>query len=190
MSDKEDDLSSKEFKVYSKVTSMQHEVELSDSIDADSTKYRDLINFLESDVSEADVVNLKLSNFGGACHSGIKLAHAIKNCRGTTITHVVGPCYSMGAILALTTDGIIMYPKSFLMFHNYSSEQSGKGAELLSSVEQYKEHFRGILEYFCYPFLTTKEIGHIVSDHDKYVHETDEDLMRRSKRHFKAQVFN
>lgn len=179
----EDSSGADHFKLYTKATSRQHDVYLSDSVDADSSNYVELLHFFHN-VSEDDTINVHLANFGGACHSGLRLAHAIKCCKAPVIIYVDAPCYSMGAILALTGIALYMLPGTFLMFHNYSTLESGKAAEVKAAINQYENHFHYSLKYFCSPFLSKTELNKLLKDEDIYVHANDSDIAKRMIRHF------
>lgn len=174
------------FKIYSRSTTKQHDIYLSDNVESESANYIDLLKFFDTR-DNTDLVIVHLANFGGACHSGIRLAHAIKNTDAAVSIAVDAPCYSMGAILALTGDDMAMREGTFLMFHNYSTVETGKGGEVLSAVNEYARHFYKSLEFFCCPFLSKKEINLIKKDKDVYIHAEDEDLQKRLKRHFKLE---
>jgi hypothetical protein len=63
----------------------------------------------------------------------------------------------------------------------------GKAAELGSTHKADWKSWKDYLEYFCYRFLSRKEISSIMADKDKHIHWDDEDLKTRIKRHFKRQ---
>ena len=179
-----EDTGNEKFKVFSRVLSTEYIIYLSDSVEAQSLDYSDLLNILDT-VKETDVVRLKLSNFGGAVHSGLRICHAMKNCPAIVEVQAEGPCYSMGAIIALCGDLLYMAPGSFLMFHNYSTVESGKGGEVQAAVSEYRNHFLKTFKHMCYPFLTKKEINNIDADKDVYIHSDDANLADRLVRHFK-----
>lgn len=159
------------------------ELYLSDTIATDDLEYADLFDFLRYRNTN-DVVQVYLSCFGGCVHTGLKIAHALHNTKAKTKIVMIGPSYSMGSIIALAADEFEMAPKSFLMFHNYSSTEDGKAAEMAAGFEHYRRYFKESLEFFCSPFLTNKEISTILKDIDVYVHESDKGLADRVERHF------
>lgn len=180
----EEDNKTESYSIYSKPVGFIHSIYLSDSVEDSSFEYEGLLDFLTTCV-ETDTVNIYLANFGGACHSGIRLAHAIQQCVAPVNMHITAPCYSMGAILAISGHGIVLYPGTFLMFHNYSSTERGKGGELIKAATEYKKHFEEILCHLCVPFLTKKEIERLLRDEDVYIHASDEDIHKRVERHYR-----
>lgn len=177
------------FKIKTIVSSEEHHIYLSDYVHFETSVYTDLIHFLKNAPAN-DVVKIHLANFGGSVHAGLQLAHAIKECQALTIVDVSAPCYSMGAILALCGRCVVTRPTSYLMFHNYSGGESGKGAELKTSIGEFSKHFEKILRYFCTPFLTEKEVKSLLKDEDVYVHFDNQEFIKRLKRHFKGVEFN
>ncbi len=183
--EKTDDKANEYFKIFSKTRGERHDIYLADDIADDSADYTDLIHFLSDKVSPDDIIQLHLANLGGSTHSGVMLAHAIKRCQATVLISVEAPCYSMGAIIALTGDALTMRPGTFLMFHNYSGGFYGKGREIVDLVTTFNVHIVDSLKHFCYPFLSKKEINVLAKDQDVYVMSTEEKLIDRLKRHFK-----
>lgn len=176
--------SNESFKVYKNVISTQYDVFLSKEVSSDLNSYFDLMQLLDHDAKQGDVVHIKLANYGGDLHSGIALAHAVKNCNAAVMVHAISSCYSMAAILALCGDGLIIYPGNYLMFHNYSGGEVGKAGEIETSNKANQRSWEEALKYFCHPFLTYDEIKSIMDDKDRYVHFNEKGLKQRLKRHF------
>ena len=180
----ESEIESDAFKIYRNTVSIQYDIMISKNVVSDLNAYFDLIQFLDNEAKETDVVNLKIANYGGDLHSGVALAHSVKNCRATTIVHVTSNSYSMAAILALCGDALCVYPGNYLMFHNYSGGEIGKAGEIETSHKANKKSWSEYLKYFCTPFLTEQEVKDIMSDKDLYIHDTSVGLKKRMKRHF------
>ena len=148
-------------------TTNEYDVYLGDSV-GESKKYYDLFYKL-SKAGKTDKFNIHLNNRGGLVSSGVNLINAIRTSAASTTIHVEGPVYSMGAILALCGDSIVLYPNTFLMFHDYSTSEYGKGNEIHISVTNYQQYFSDLLYDVCYPFLSKKEIKSIQEGKDLYV---------------------
>lgn len=164
-------------------TSKKYDIYLDDDFDMPSANYRELLHQL-SKMTESDVVNIHLASFGGACHVGFQVCHAVKECKGQTKIIIEQPCYSMGAILACCAKGLEMKPGTFLMFHNYSGGSKGKGGEMLAGVRHQDKWLHTSFQYFASPFLTDDELSQLKRDQDIYVHAGDKSLKKRLKRHF------
>lgn len=173
------------FKIYTKTTARQHDIYLDDDVPDESANYAELLHFLNDAADSTDTVNLHLSNTGGSIRVGLRLCQALKNCKATSVIHAEADCYSMGSIIALCGDALILYPGAFLMFHNYSIWHGGKGGESHTASTEYQNQFLDIMIDFCYPFLSKAEIKRLAEDKDFYVRPKDADLKVRLKRHFK-----
>lgn len=171
------------FKIYTKAdVTKTHNIYLSEHVE-NNFVYCDLLNKLRA-YTKKEVVELYLANYGGQCSTGFQLFNAIKACQARVNVTVDAPCYSMGAILALSGNSLILQPGSFLMFHNYSSVEMGKGTELHKAVTHYHKHFHKHLGNVCGPFLDKKELDELKRDNDVYVSYYDANLEKRIKRHF------
>lgn len=182
-SDNECDIDSEYYKITTKIDSRDFTCYLSDEISPNALDYHEFLTTMSS-VKAQDQVTIHLSNFGGAVHSGMRVAHAIRDCAGTTVVVVEGPCYSMGAIIAISGDAVLLKPGTFLMFHNYTSFSIGKGGELRMSVEEFDKAFSALMHYFASPFITKKELERLKHDKDLYVHARTDDFRTRCLRHF------
>ena len=150
---------------------------------------RDTVSLL-NEMGEQDAVTLKINSPGGSVDVGVTLLEAMARCKGQVVCHVIHPSYSMGAIIALAGDYLLMDPFCFLMFHNYSSGVFGKGAELMAGARHGDAYIKNLFTGFCTPFLTKSEMTKLWQDQDIYIYETDTDYQKRLKRHFKIEVQN
>lgn len=172
-------------KIYERAESIKiHDVYLDSSVDSDPIPYRDILYKL-SRADKKDAFIFHLSSYGGDCQIGFQLCHAVKLSKAHVIMQVEQPCYSLGAVLAVCGTGLIMWPKTHLMFHNYSGGNYGKGNELLDMTKSTNTWIHDSFEYFCMPFLTEQEMKTLKSDKDVYVWQKKEKNLRaRIKRHF------
>lgn len=146
--------------------------------------YPELLHKLRT-ISEIDIVNLYLASNGGYCDAGFQIIHAIKDCKGPVNIIVDSPCYSMGAIIAVCGDSLTFKPNTFLMFHNYSGGNHGKGKEMKQAMLESDVWIRTNFKYYCTPFLTDEEMTLLDNDQDVYVHSWDKGLTKRLARHYK-----
>lgn len=171
-------------KIFSKpTTTWHHDVYLDSYFDSDPHNYTELLHKLRS-MSSQDTATFYLKNYGGDCQMAYSLCHAAKSCKGTITMFVESPCYSMGAIIALCGQKLHMNYGTFLMFHNYTATDRGKGAELLQKVKTADSWLQGQVKYLCSPFLTDKELAALAKDEDVYIFENKPGLAKRIKRHF------
>lgn len=145
-------------------------------------EYVPLLNYLNN-ASYKDRVVIHLQSYGGDCHTACVLSHAIRNTDAFTEIVVEGPSYSAGAIIALAGNNTELLPGTFLMFHNYSTVESGKAGTMKIGLEHYSRHYINMIQYFCQPFLTDMEVKKIKNDQDVYIHWDDKGLDVRLERH-------
>jgi Demerecviridae ATP-dependent protease len=166
-------------------TTISSQWTLYDGIDSFST-YKDLISALK-EAQEGDSVELRINCPGGRCDVGMMIVQAIKETRAVVVCNVVYPSHSMGAIIAVAGDYLIMQPHSFLMFHTYSGGTFGKSGDMIKDVQYTDEALKGMLDDIVKPFLTKAEISKMHRGDDIYIKANDPTLQARVKRHFKAE---
>lgn len=175
------------FVMYKRVVSTTTDVYMGEEIEDNRGKYAKLLYMLNTQTPNNAVV-IHLASYGGSCHQGFQLCHALKNCKAKTKVIAEANCYSMGAILALCADALEVLPGGYLMFHNYSGHTFGKGGEQTIKVKEYNRHFKTTLEHFASPFLSDDEIVRLVNDQDFYIHANASNIKRRLKQHFARKV--
>lgn len=199
----DDDLSVDTNSVYKKYSKRRggstHDLYLGPIVESYSLDYIELLQDLRSFSSE-DFVTIYLDNNGGDADMGLRLARAIRACKATTVISLEANSYSAGAVIALSGDMLKMEPGTFLMFHNYSTLNHGKGGEYRMHNEEWDRAFwKQAVDIIC-PFLTKREIQQLKDDRDIYIpapslsayskeeRETNKqllaDLHLRFKRHF------
>ena len=171
------------YSIYKKVLVNHYEIYLNENI-SDNGDYNELFHVLRS-ATKNDYVELRIACRGGLCSTGFQLVNAIREC--DTDVHVIadGECYSMASILALAGSDLVLNDGSFLMFHNYSTSERGKGKETVDAAVHYYKHFQKQLERVCAPFLTKHELQQLADDKDVYITADQKDIDKRIKRHFK-----
>lgn len=143
----------------------------------DSSEFADIFHTL--DIANADdVIVFKIgSNDGGILETNIKLINNIKLCKATISIVVDSVCYSAASIfvIAMLTLGfdVRFMPNVFLMFHDYSSEEEGKGSEIVVALHNNQEWVKDIYLNYCYPFLNKAEINKIMQGKDMYINFDD-----------------
>lgn len=163
--------------------STHYEISIWDDID-DYKEYDELLKTLPK-IKASDCVTLYVSTPGGRCDVGYMLIDRLQQLPCPIQVEVPYPTYSMGAIMSLCGDSLVMKDGSFLMFHDYSTGGRGKGNELIKSTEAYSEVFAQRFNEICQPFLTEEECINVLAGQDLYIKWNDKSLKKRIKRHFK-----
>jgi ATP-dependent Clp endopeptidase proteolytic subunit ClpP len=98
---------------------------------------QDQINALGSSVKRLHVY---INSPGGSVFEGATMYNAIKEWRRKVqgrevITHVMGMAASMGSILAMVGDKVLMHPMSQIMIHNPRSASVGQAKDLRATAD-------------------------------------------------------
>lgn len=137
--------------------------------------YTDLLNAL-STASEYDVIFLHLNTPGGIFDTGLQIINNIQACKAKVITVLEARAYSMGSLIFLAGDELIVHDNCQLMFHNYSGSLIGKGNEQHAQVIAHGKWFDKVMHRLCYPFLSSEELEAIMRGADIWM---DSDEIRR-----------
>lgn len=82
--------------------------------------------------SQADQINLHINSMGGSVIEGMSVIGAIRSIQTPVTAYVDGVAASMGAVIAVACDKVVMYDFSKLMVHNPSCE----GNRAITAKEQ------------------------------------------------------
>jgi len=134
----------------------------------DPSRYTEMIHQIRT-AGQNDVVNIHLNTPGGLVSTGVQLISAMRASQGHIVTHLEGEACSMGALLFLTADEMVVYDDSLLMFHNYSGGAFGKGHVLTAAVEATNKWYAKLAKTVCTPFLTAAELKKIFDGADMWL---------------------
>jgi ATP-dependent Clp protease protease subunit len=142
-------------------------------------QYTDLLYTLRT-ASPTDVILLHLNTPGGNFDTGLQIINNIAASDARVITILEARAYSMGALIFLAGDELIVHDTCQLMFHNYSSALIGKGNEQQAQVLAISKWFEKVMRHVCKPFLTDDEVARILRGEDIWM---DSDDIRRRLAH-------
>lgn len=144
-----------------------HTLYLDDSIKAD-TDINGLINTLRS-AGKEDKLVVRICSPGGAVHVANRFKTIMKSDFHGRTTTILDP-YGASACADLFLDGDvrIIYPYSYIMFHNFSAGAWGKGREILSRVGFYNNFFSKLMQREYGPYFTKDEIEDLFKGADFY----------------------
>jgi len=132
------------------------------------SKYTEMIHKIRSATAN-DVVHLHLNTPGGQVSTGVQIISAIRASQGHVVTHLEGEACSMGALLFLSGDEMVVYDDSLLMFHNYSGGAFGKGHEITAVVDAVNKWYSKLTNTICTPFLSKAELKKIFDGADMWM---------------------
>jgi len=139
-------------------------------------QYTDLLYTLRT-ASATDLIFLHLNTPGGNFDTGLQIINNIAASDAHVITILEARAYSMGALIFLAGDELIVHDTCQLMFHNYSSASIGKGNEQAAQVMASRKWFDKVMRNVCRPFLSDQELERISKGEDIWL-DTD-DIRRR-----------
>ena len=156
-------------RLFSKTTKVTktHTLYLDDGIKAD-TDINGLINTLRS-AGKEDKLVVRICSPGGAVHVANRFKTIMKSDFHGRTTTILDP-YGASACADLFLDGDvrIIYPYSYIMFHNFSAGAWGKGREILSRVGFYNKFFSKLMQAEYGPYFTKDEIEDLFKGADFY----------------------
>ena len=120
-----------------------------------------------------EAIHIHLNTPGGRIDSGVQIINAIKASQGHVVTHLEGEVCSMGAVLFLAGDEMVVYDNCLMMFHNYSGGSFGKGHELKASVDAADRWYTTLLADICLPFLSEDELDRIIKGEDLWMQSNE-----------------
>ena len=106
--------------------------------DGDGLKFSNLFDKVENSNTE---IILKLHTYGGSVFDGNIIYNAISNSSANVIIHIVGVAASMGAVISLASNTVLMVENGYLMIHAPSGGTNGTATDhenninLLRSME-------------------------------------------------------
>jgi len=141
--------------------------------------YTELLYALRT-ASPTDLILLHLNTPGGNFDTGLQIINNIAASDARVVTILEARAYSMGALIFLAGDELIVHDTCQLMFHNYSSALIGKGNEQQAQVVAISKWFEKVIRHVCKPFLTDEEVARILRGEDIWM---DSDDIRRRLAH-------
>lgn len=120
--------------------------------------YTDLLYTLRT-AGKTDMILLHLNTPGGNFDTGLQIINNIGASEARVITILEARAYSMGAMIFLAGDELIVHDTCQLMFHNYSSALIGKGNEQQAQVLAISKWFEKVMRQVCKPFLADEKSG-------------------------------
>ncbi len=151
--------------------------------------YKELLTAFK-EAQEGDSIELRINCSGGDCSVGAMIIQAMQQSKAVTVCNVVYPSHSMGSLIALAGDYLVMQPHSFLMFHTYSTLIGGKSSDMIKDMNYMDRALKGLSDEISSPFLSKSEIARINNGEDVYICADDPTLPARLKRHYKDIVLN
>lgn len=166
------EMDKKPYKMYNLAATQQHiHFYLSQSIGS-ADQYVDMIYRIAS-AAPTDVIYIHLNTPGGQLDTGVQIINAMRNSPAKVVTILESTAYSLGTLIFLSGDELVVHDNCMMMFHNFNGGLIGKGNELVSELEATVKWFAALARDIYIPFLTQEEFDQIVRGEDMWM-QTDE----------------
>lgn len=173
----------KPFQQYEQQFTAQHvHFYLSEEI-AEPDAYADMIHRINV-ATPGDVIFIHLNTPGGRLDTGIQIINAMQNSPAKVITVLESMAYSLGTLIFLAGDEMIVNDHCMMMFHNFKGGILGKGQELVAQLDATVKWFAALAKKIYVPFLSEDEFDRIIRGEDLWMHSPE--IRRRLDRMIKA----
>lgn len=170
------EMEKKPYKMYNLAATQQHiHFYISQSIGSPD-QYVDMIYRIAS-AAPTDVIYIHLNTPGGQIDTGVQIINAIRNTPAKVVTILESTAYSLGTLIFLSGDELVVHDNCMMMFHNFNGGLIGKGNELVSELEATVKWFAALAQDIYIPFLTQEEFDQIVRGEDMWM-QTEEIKVR------------
>lgn len=145
--------------------------------------YTDMIHRINT-ASGSDTIVIHLNTSGGHLDTGVQIINAMQNSQAKIVTVLEGLAYSLGTLIFLAGDEMVVNDHCMMMFHNFKGGVIGKGNELTSQLDATVKWFSMLAKKIYIPFLTEDEFTRITKGEDLWMHSAE--IRKRLDRMIKA----
>jgi ATP-dependent protease ClpP protease subunit len=152
-------------------TAQQIHFYLSDDI-GEPSEYTDMIHRI-SYANPADIIFIHLNTSGGHLDTGVQIINAMQNSQAKIVTVLESVAYSLGTLIFLAGDQMVVNDNCMMMFHNFRGGVIGKGNELISQLDATVKWFSAFAKKIYVPFLSEDEFTRLLKGEDIWMHSPD-----------------
>ena len=134
--------------------------------------YSDMIHRINT-ASAYDTVYIHLNTPGGRLDTGVQILNAMRNSEAKIVTILEAEAFSLGTLIFLAGDELIVNDHCVIMLHNFTGGVRGKGHEQLAELEATVKWFTSIAREIYIPFLTEDEFNRIIKGEDLWLHSKE-----------------
>lgn len=158
----------KPFQVFEKVFQSKHIHYYLNTDIQEPHLYSDIVNHLTT-AEACDTFYFHLNTAGGRLDTGIQLINAMRTSLAKVVTVLDGKAYSLGTLLLLSGQEIVVHDFGTIMIHNFSSGMYGKGHELTSQLEATTKSFNHMAKQIYVPFISETEFNRVIKGEDLWM---------------------
>lgn len=120
-----------------------------------------------------DIIFIHLNISGGRLDTGIQLINAMQNSQAKIVTILDGMAYSLGTLIFLAGDEMMVNDHCIVMFHNFRGGVVGKGHEITSQLEATVKWFTEMAKQIYIPFLSEEEFNRMLKGEDFWMRSNE-----------------
>lgn len=147
--------------------------------------YTDMIHRITV-AGPSDVIFIHLNTPGGQIDTGVQIINAMQNSQAKIVTVLESVAYSLGTLIFLAGDEMVVNDHCMMMFHNFNGGLIGKGNELVAELEATVKWFEALARDIYIPFLTEEEYVRITKGEDMWMQSAE--IRERLERMVKIMV--
>lgn len=135
-------------------------------------EYVDMIHRMQN-AAPGDVIYLHLNLNGGQLDTGVQIINAMQTSQAKVITVLESVAYSLGTLIFLAGDEMVVHDHCMMMFHNFRSGLMGKGQEMVAELDATIKWFTLLAKKFYIPFLSPEEFEKLLKGEDLWMQAPD-----------------
>lgn len=135
-------------------------------------EYVDMIHRINI-ASPADVIYIHLNTPGGQLDTGVQIINAMQNSQAKIVTVLESMAHSLGTMIFLAGDEMVVNDNCMMMFHNFNGGMVGKGNELTSQLDATVKWFNTLAKKVYIPFMSEDEFERISRGEDLWMQSTE-----------------
>lgn len=162
------ELDKKLYKQYSQMQTIEHVHFYLNKAIGEPDGYTDMI-YRITHALPTDVIYIHLNTPGGQLDTGVQMINAMRTSQAKVITILESCAYSLGTLIFLCGDEMIINEHCMMMFHNFNGGMIGKGNELVSELEATVNLFNALAQDIYFPFLSREELDRITRGEDMWM---------------------
>lgn len=165
-------LKRKPYQHYEQTFTAQHvHFYLSEEI-SEPSLYTDMIHKITV-AGPNDVIFIHLNTPGGQLDTGVQLINAMNNSQAKIVTVLDGMAYSLGTLIFLSGDEMVVNDNCMIMFHNFKGGLGGKGNELTSQLDATVKWFSTLAKKVYIPFMSEDEFDRVLRGEDLWMQSVE-----------------
>lgn len=162
------DLEQKKYKQFSRLDTNEHVHFYLSTVIGNPEHYTEMVHRITF-AHPTDTIHIHLNTSGGTLETGVQLINAMRNSQAKVVTVLEATAYSLGTLIFLCGDEMVVNDHCMMMFHNFNGGIIGKGNELVSQLAATVQWFDALARDIYVPFLTREEVERISRGEDMWM---------------------